>query len=229
MAGKARLKKELAALLAGPDWRRAPDQLQSEPIHRRVSILLGLLSAPREITAWRAAALLGETVAERARQDPEKGREVLRRLAWSLNEESGSIIRAAPLAMAEVMVRHHGLAREFASLLLSYLTPGGCYLEYPPLQQNVIWGLGRLARDLPQVLDADDMTEALLPFLHSPEAALRGAAAWALGGCAAGWGPAREELEGLLNDNADVRLMEEGEPVDTTVAELAGGAMQGGT
>ena len=154
----------------------------------------------------------------------EAGREVLRRLAWSCNEESGSIVRAAPAAMAEIMARQPLLAREFASMLLAYVTPGGCFLDYPPLQLSVIWGLGRLARAQPGIVNDRDITAALIPFLQSPDAALRGAAAWTLE--ASGAGPAREGLQALSQDNSVVQIMEEGEPVSRTVAELARQALR---
>lgn len=220
MGGRARLKRALAHALAGPDWRGTAGQFQDQPPHRLTSALLAALSSADEREAWRAAAVLAVVMAGR---DQEAGREVLRRLVWTLNEESGSIVRAAPAAMAEIMARQPGLAREFASLLLSYVTPGGCFLDYPPLQQSVIWGLGRLARELPGVLKGRDIAAALIPFLRSPDAALRGAAVWALEG--AGAGEAREEIQGLTKDQNVVRIMEEGEPVSRTVAELARNAL----
>ena len=64
-------------------------------------------------------------------------------------------------------------------MLISYLDPGRNYIEHPALQEGVLWGVGRLAHARPTAMAG--CVELLTPFLESPEAALRGHAAWAAG------------------------------------------------
>jgi hypothetical protein len=86
------------------------------------------------------------------------------------------------------------LAREYVNILVSYIRKDGNFLEYEPLQQGVLWGLGRLAQTSPELLQ--DAGAHLHPFLSSEDATLRGLAAWILGLLG---GPKHEsELESLL-------------------------------
>jgi hypothetical protein len=103
----------------------------------------------------------------------------MRRLLWHLNEESGGIGWGSPEAMGEIMARHQQLSEEYASILISYITPSGNYLEYEPLQQGVLWGIGRLGYSHPDRVSA--AAPCLLPFLSSQNVNLRGLAAWASG------------------------------------------------
>ena len=75
------------------------------------------------------------------------------------------------------MARSGRLADEYGCILFSYLHPERNFIEHPALQEGVLWGIGRLAQARPECLAG--CAELLAPFLESPEAALRGLAAWA--------------------------------------------------
>ena len=60
---------------------------------------------------------MGASLARLADADMEAARIVMRRLLWSLNDESGGIGWGAPESMAEAMCRHQGLALEYAHML----------------------------------------------------------------------------------------------------------------
>jgi hypothetical protein len=109
----------------------------------------------------------------------ESARVVMRRFIWNLNEESGGIGWGCPEAMGECMARSARLADEYGCILVSYLHPGRNYIEHPALQAGVLWGFGRLAHARPAAMT--ECAELLSSFLESPEAALRGHAAWAGG------------------------------------------------
>lgn len=124
---------------------------------------------------------MGVYVSGLAENDPEAGRNWMRRFMWQLNDESGGIGWGVAEVMGEVMARHEGLAREFARIFLSYLDENGNYLEFEPLQRGVLWGLGRLAQVRPEVLESCSAIHYVRPFLHSPDGPLRGLAVWVLG------------------------------------------------
>lgn len=180
------------------------------------------LCRARSSERHRAAALLGLAVAEQARQDEqglEAARDLLRRLLWSLNEESGTMAWGAPEAMAEIMARHEGLAREFAHLLAAHVNPGLNPLDNPALLAGALWGLGRLAGAQPGLAQGLDLGAAILPHLASSSAALRGLAAWAVG--QAGLREAGPALGALWGDHATLELPGTQGGRTASVAELA--------
>lgn len=188
-------------------------------------VLIGCLGSSEPTLAWRAALLLGSVVARLAGQDLEAGREVLRRLRWSLNEESGAIGWGAPQAMGEILAQSPELAQEFGVLVFSYLSPCANYLEHPALQAGVAWALGRLSQAQPQLAQRCQGWEVLLPLLASPLAQARGAAAWALGVMAAP--QAAPALAGLASDPGQAILPQAGRVEAFSVGQLALEAAQG--
>ncbi|MBW2266921.1 MAG: HEAT repeat domain-containing protein [Deltaproteobacteria bacterium] len=122
---------------------------------------------------------MGAVVANLAEQDMESARVIMRRLMWSLNDESGGIGWGAPEAMGEIIASHDGLAKEYVSVLISYVRKEGNFLEYEPLQRGAVWGVGRVAQVRPELVQ--DAGPHLLPYLESTDAAVRGLAAWAVG------------------------------------------------
>jgi hypothetical protein len=146
----------------------------------------------------------GLAVAEMANAEMESARNVMRRLMWSLNDESGGIGWAAPQAMAEVMVRHEAIALEYHKVFISYLDPRGNYLEYSMLQRNLLMAFIRAASARPGLFTA---AHGLIPaYLDADDPQVRAIAAWACG--ALHITEADESLRALLNDTAavDVRI-----------------------
>lgn len=212
---RACLRQEpLAAVLA---------DVRQWPPHQAVSPLIGCLFAEDERTRWYAVSVLGAVIADLAEANGEAARNIMRRLMWSLNDESGSIGWGAPEALAEAMVGHAGLAEEFGHLLVAYMRPDGCYLELPALQRGLMWGIGRMAATRPHVLRKRDASLHLPPYLDSPDAEVRGLAARALGLLRVN--AARQRIECLRDDPGGLRLYEGGELAATTVGALAGAAL----
>lgn len=104
-----------------------------------------------------------------ANADMESARVVMRRLMWSLNDESGGIGWGAPEAMGEAMARHEGLALEYAPILLSYIREDGNYLELAALRKEAFLGIARLASKRPHVLRSLDARKYIEPYLDSED------------------------------------------------------------
>jgi hypothetical protein len=147
----------------------------------------------------------------------------MRRLTWSLNDESGSVGWGAPEALAEIMANHAGLAAEYAYALTAFMREGDLYLEAPALQRGLLWGIGRLAETRPDLLGAGDAPTLLLPYLVSGDPEVRGLAARALGILKASG--AKERIASLRNDRAELTLYDQGGFHRTTVGRLAGEAL----
>ena len=178
---RSALRRDLADLL-----RRAPKEEAWEHLSRlSPSLVLGALRSlflsPEELVAWRAQSAWGRRVAEIFEGDPEAARVAVRQLMWTLNDESGGIGWGAPSAMAEAMVYSRPLTEEYGRILLSYITEGGNWLEYPPLRFQALWGAARLSEKRPEAMRRFGARERILPFLRDPAPECRVLSALALG------------------------------------------------
>jgi len=194
-----------------------------------VNALLSAICRSEERLRWNAVAAMGWTVARLADEEMEEARIIMRRLLWSLNEESGGIGWGAPEAMAEIFCCCEGLAEEYAHMLLSYMRPDGGqphqdgnFLEHETLQRGLLWAAGRLAQCRRELALAKGMADDLPQYLDSSDGAVRGLAARAAGllldRCP-------ERLHELTADRATLRLYEDGRIRTATVAELAAQAL----
>jgi len=216
-AGSPGLKRSAEALLRADDFEERLAAWRGLPPRRAVTPLLSFLCSPEEIVRWRAVRALGVVVARLAGEDVESARVVMRKLMWSLAEESGAFGWGAPEAMAEIMARHQGLAGEFGHVLLSYVREDGNRLDSDVLLRGVVWGLGRLAPARSGPLAG--CVRHLEPFLGSADAALRGLASWAL--ARMGWTPSPAQAEALRSDQAEFSLYLDGALVTSRVCDAA--------
>jgi len=199
------------------------DEVRQWPPRRAVSPLIGCLFNGDERIKWHAVSALGAVVAALAKDDMEAARTIMRRLMWSLNDESGSIGWGVPETLAEIVAGHEGLAAEYGHILMAYMRPCECYLELPALQRGLLWGMGRIAATRPEILKAGDAPVHLLPYLDSEDPEVRGLAARVLGLLRVS--AARGRLASLRDDSAEFLLYDRGELATTTVGGLAGAAL----
>jgi len=216
-------KREVIDLLKAGDFAEVLKTLRSFPARRVINPLFSCLCSTEPEIKWRAITALGAVVANLAQDDMESARVVMRRMIWNLNDESGGIGWGVPETMGEVMARHEGLAREYVNILVSYIREDGNFLEHEPLQQGVLWGLGRLAQTSPELLQ--NAGPHLHPFLSSKDATLRGLAAWTIGLLDAG--KAEPSLKILEGDDAEVTIYLNGTQRTYLVSELAKQAIKG--
>ncbi len=150
-----KIKNEILDILSREDIYCSLSELENFPPKKILGPLFSGLLSIDETTRWHCVTAMGYTVAKISRRDPERGRIVMRRLMWSLNDESGGIGWGAPECMAEIMAVHEGLADEFHPILFSYLVErdngADNYLEYMPLRRGAFWGLARLALSRPEM------------------------------------------------------------------------------
>jgi HEAT repeat protein len=215
------LKKRFSKLLTLESLDRALGLLNDQPAGQAINALFSFLPSTDPKVRWAAVTAMGSMVSGLADRQMERARVVMRRLMWQLNDESGGIGWGCPEAMGEIMASHEGLANEFAHILVSYIRKDGNPLEYEPLQQGVIWGIGRLAEIRPQLLR--EAVPYLVPFLKVQCAALRGLAAWALGRLGAK--AVRSEIHSLVHDTAEIEIFVNREIMRCQVGELAENAI----
>jgi hypothetical protein len=223
---RSRLKKELVGILRLADCSEIFELLQGYKENDLLGHLFSTLCHTEDRVRWHAVTAFGQIVDRITRKNLEAARDVMRRLLWSLNDESGGIGWGAPEAMAEVMVRSEILFEEYIHMLLSYmradgpeLFQDGNYIELPELQRGVIWGVGRLAGKYGKILIDRGVIDDLLPFLSSSDGVVRGVCIWSLGMLKAL--PAKKMIQEHLDDQGAVTLYQQGDIYKTTVSNLA--------
>jgi hypothetical protein len=191
------------------------------PPRKVVNPLLSFLYSADESHKWKAVTAVGLVVARMAEEDLEHARNVMRRLIWNLNDESGGIGWGSPEAMGEIMAREPRIAEEFVRILVSYVRLDGNLIGHITLERGVLWGLGRLAQASPRLLK--DSVPCLLPYLRSSDSMLRGLAAWIFA-CLKSDVPSAE-VEPLLGDRSEVRIFEKGRLINYRIGDLAAMAL----
>jgi hypothetical protein len=229
---RSSIKIELLEILRQKDVCTIFSSLQKYTERDLIRSLFSGLYHPEDSVRWHAVSAFGWIVDRVARRDIESARVVMRRLLWSLNDESGGIGWGSPEAMAEIMAKNEELFQEYYHMLLSYmredgpeLFQNGNYLELPQLQRGVIWGVGRLANKYRNLLMQNGVVADLLPYLQSSDGPVRGLATWSLGILKAG--SAKKPIQQLFDDGRSVTLYCDGEIIETTVSELARQAFKG--
>jgi hypothetical protein len=173
------LKKSVLELLKRGDFDVAVEELCRLPLRAVVNPLFSYIQQGDEKVKWAAVKAMGAVVAKLADHDMEAARIIVRRLMWNLNDESGGIGWGSPEAMGEILARHRGLAGEYAHILISYIREDGNYLENQVLQEGVLWAIGRVAENYPDLVGS--AVPYLLAQMDSPSSTHRGIAARALG------------------------------------------------
>ncbi len=220
---RSSLKQRIIGLLQSGDVDTALKELKKFPARQVVNPLFSCLYNRDERVRWAAVSVMGAVVAALADEDMEGAREIVRRLMWNLNDESGNIGWGSPEAMGEIMSCHEGLAKEYASILISYSKKEENYLEHEGLQRGLMWGIGRLAQMRPDLLK--DAVMSIKSYLNSNDATTRGLAAWAIG--LLDPDSAGPQLENLLHDNREIQLYIDRKLIKKRVRDIALEAMQG--
>ena len=209
------LKRRIREVLQDEDFAQAMIALESFPARRVVNPLISFFCSGDPRLRWRAISGIGEVVTRLADTEMESARVVMRRLMWTLNDESGGIGWGAPEAMGEITARHDRLAKEFACILVSYIRPDCNFLEHPILQRGVLWGLGRLAYARPHMVV--EAAPFVAPFLESNDAYHRGHAVWLLQ--ALGGKHPHEVRDALAGDQGRFYFYYDGQLSEVTVAD----------
>ena len=216
------MRKLLPSLLQ-EDLDAALAEIRQFPLQPAISGLIACLYRTEERIKWHAVSAIGVLMNELAETDMEATRIVMRRLLWSMNEESGGIGWGIPEAMAEIMVVNDNLAREYGHLLISYMREEN-YLELPALQRGLMWGIGRLSKARPELMLAKDGDGYLSIYLESVDRLVVGLAARAFGFLKVK--DALPHVKLLVDDPLPVRLYEDHRFIDTTVGRLARAAIE---
>jgi len=181
MARFRQQKTRFSAICASPGWASTFDLLPADDraLKEAVNPLLALL--PRPECRLQAAYGLGVAVSRLACVDRESARVFMRRLMWSLNEESGNLGWGVPEAMGAILAMSPALAGEYARIFLSYGYETGRednFIGHAPLRYGVYLGAAILAKA--NFVAVRPLLPHLAKALAAPESFIRAAAALTL-------------------------------------------------
>jgi len=223
--GARGLKKEVFSILRQENLQQVLADLARLPVKDSVNALFSAICQLDERLRWHGISGMGLMVARLADEDMEEARIMMRRLLWSLNDESGGIGWGAPEAMAEIMHQHEGLAEEYIHMLISYTRPDGPeleqdgnFLEHETLQRGLLWGLQRLCLRRKDLLLEKGLPADIPQYLESADAVVRAFAV-----CLCGLlrvEAAHQRLAELRGDAALVAWYDEGRFLSQTVGEF---------
>jgi hypothetical protein len=160
-----------------------------------------------------AIAVLSRNQWEMGRQ--EKVRDYLRRLIWSISDESGGIGWSAPQAIAEIVVAIPQLEEPFVNIMIDRA------FSEPTLIKSGLWGIGRLGRRAwPSAVLFQGI---ILASFAVDEPETLGLAAWAMGEIK--YKPALPYLRKLTRRHERVRIYVPPGFIVKTLGSWARGAM----
>lgn len=182
------LKDEVLRILIDNPLEQVLVKLENFPPTKIVSILIGAFLCRDELVKWKSVAAFGLCVKRIANQELERARIIIRRLMWMLNEESGGMGWGVPEGFAEALYHSEALKNEYLSIFVSYLWKpederkykADNYLEFPPAQRGVIWGIGRLAQKYREDLIEKKAHIYTYKHLDSSDKLVRFFSVWAL-------------------------------------------------
>ena len=94
-----RLKKDVRLLLGKDNFPLALDRIAQLPHRRVVNPLFSFLYHGNPMVRWRAVTAMGRVVSRQAENDMASAQNIIRRLMWNLNDESGGIGWGSPEAL----------------------------------------------------------------------------------------------------------------------------------
>jgi hypothetical protein len=147
---------------------------------RIINSLFSFLYNKNPVIKWNAVTAMGSAVSSLAETDKESARNIIRRLMWNLNDESGGIGWGSAEAMGEILAKNRNLALEYWPVLLSYAREDGNFQEHKLMQRGVLWGIGRFCESWPEI-PGDHAKKHIIPFLESDDTHVRGLAVWIMG------------------------------------------------
>ena len=214
---RQQIHSELLSLLQDEDHDRSMAAIGKYASRGGIAPLFSFFYREEPHMRWRAITAMGEAVKRMADRDMEYARNIMRRLIWNLNDESGGIGWGSAEAMGEIMARVPQLAEEYGPLLASYIREDRNRPDHPDLLAGALWGIGRLAHVRPHMVS--DAAPFLGPFLRGERPILKGLAAWV--SQAIFHESLRPALKCAENDPATLSLYQGWTFSETTVARLA--------
>lgn len=149
---RRKIKKEVHEFITNNDDNKDLKHILNLPLMPLINTLMTFIVNSNISIKERAINVMSKAVSLLADQNIEQAKTVMRRLVWSLNEESGNIGWGSAETIGEILARHEGLANEYHDILLPFINPEMSYLEHEPLLKEVLLGIERLGKARPHLI-----------------------------------------------------------------------------
>jgi len=212
------LKKQILKILESSSDYNDLLMLSGGSLLRIINSLCSFLYHKNPVIKWNAVIAMGSAVSSLAETDMESARNIIRRLMWNLNDESGGIGWGSVEAMGDILAKNRSLAPEYWPILLSYAREDGNFQEHELMQRGVLWGIGRFCQSWPEI-PGDDAIKHLMPFMESDDAHVRGLAVLIMGYLKVEESILR--LEELKSDENIIQIYYKDKYIDIRVKDLA--------
>lgn len=209
---KGDLKERIKDALGARCYAEIADMARSDK--GVIRHLISLAYDKGNVMGWRAIEAMGYVAGELSKQRIDIVRDTIRRLLWSMGEESGGIGWSAAEMIGEIVRSNPDQFTDIVPIVWSFH-------EEEMFRAATVWAMGRIASVRP------DLVKFILKDIHGmltdKNPAVRGYAAWVIG-------ILREdgflgEINKLTSDNSTVNFYQEGELISKTVAEIVKAAM----
>jgi HEAT repeat protein len=208
------LKKSILLLLEANDLDSLVTLAKDKP--RVVSLLVRISYDKETLAGWRAIKAVGLIAQELVRTDYEYLRNTIRKLRWSLSDESGGIGWSAPELLGEIVCADPRRFADIVPLIADVYT-----IEEDVFRPGVMYAFSRIAESAPDLISpfTDILSAALtdenaLVRIHALETIgkLKGLASLSIAG---------EVMEKLKHDTSEVWVYRGNTFINITVGNAA--------
>lgn len=177
--------------------------------------LISLAYDKDDVMGWRAIEAMGYVAGELSKQRIDIVRDTIRRLLWSMGEESGGIGWSAAEMLGEIIRSNPDEFSDIIPILWSFR---GEEMFRP----GVVWAMGRIAEVRPDLVGF--ISKDLRPMMTDNDPAVRGYAARVTGILSNR--NFMEDIKGLQNDSNTIIFYQNGALQKRTVGEIANEAIK---
>jgi hypothetical protein len=212
MGKKGDLKERIKDALGARSYAEITEMARRDKgVIRR---LISLAYDKDDVMGWRAIEAMGYVAGELSKQRIDIVRDTIRRLLWSMGEESGGIGWSAAEMIGEIVRSNPDQFTDIVPIVWSFH-------EEEMFRAGTVWAMGRIASVRPDLVKF--ILKDIQGMLTDKNPAVRGYAAWVIG-------ILREDgflgdINKLASDNSTVNFYQEGELTRKTVAEIVKAAM----
>ena len=181
---------------------------------RVFSVLISLAYDKEDVLCWRAIEAMGKAAAVVAGEDPASVRNIVRRLLWSLSDESGGMAWSAPEMLAEIVVNTPRLCADIPPIILSLQ-------EEEIFLKGVLWAMGRVIHS---GIDVEGSRDIAFQSLGHEDPAVRGLALYVLSGDKSTG--VTDRIKELAHDKGQFKIYRNHQLIETTVGDAAKEALR---
>lgn len=202
------LRKRITALL---EQNNVPELIAlSEKEHGIFRILISLAYDKNQLLCWRAIEALGIISGNMARNEPERIRNLIGRLLWTIREESGGIGWSAPEMLGEIVRNSPDVFSDIGPIISSFY-------DEEMLKRGVLRALVRIGDIRPDLIQ--NSAVLVEPSLDNEDAQVR-AYAIRLAGCLR-LTACIKDIKHLRDDKNEITVYEKGFLRTMNVGDIA--------